>query len=518
MNRALVILAAGQGTRFHELGKLYPKCLLPINKEPLLVKNINTCQEHYSKITIVVSNETILDIKQCLSECLSLEVMEKINFIYQVPLGNIKGPGVAFQNALSYYREFFPDYEELTLLLGDILLEAFNPIMFFDENTLSYKEVNDFSRWCMISDDGAEIFDKPQSKPHKHCYALTGLYHFKNINDLSDIEAGTSSTINNEYQISYFLEQILPVRLYHAPIIDCGTIKDWKFANKVSSCRQFNSVTPFTNGSMLKRSRQLEKLHKEYSWLNSPIIKSFESGNSVDLLNVKPVKVFHSNPGSYNMEYIDGMTLRDKALFFDRSYESWVKIFRSLGQWIMQNKMSYNKDMATEFHRWVMEKTEERIKTYEHDFADVSPILEKVDDAYWNIRVEASYSTGIVHGDLCFSNIILKETDSDQTLYLIDPRGEMFGSIYYDAAKLYHSVYGLYDVIDSKLYLKTSIDYFAKQYVNIQKAFREEILSLFSPAEQEYIKYLTATLFLSMVPLHHENKTELYEMGLRIAG
>ena len=35
-----VIPAAGKGTRFHELGKQYPKCILPYEEMPIIVHNI----------------------------------------------------------------------------------------------------------------------------------------------------------------------------------------------------------------------------------------------------------------------------------------------------------------------------------------------------------------------------------------------------------------------------------------------------------------------------------------------
>ena len=61
----------------------------------------------------------------------------------------------------------------------------------------------------------------------------------------------------------------------------------------------------------------------------------------------------------------------------------------------------------------------------------------------------------IVHGDLCLSNILYDLRS--RICKLLDPRGSfgaagIYGDPRYDVAKLYHSIYGLYDFITNDLF------------------------------------------------------------------
>jgi hypothetical protein len=61
----------------------------------------------------------------------------------------------------------------------------------------------------------------------------------------------------------------------------------------------------------------------------------------------------------------------------------------------------------------------------------------------------------VIHGDLCFSNILYDLRS--QICKFVDPRGSfgeigLVGDPRYDVAKLYHSVYGLYDFMTNDLF------------------------------------------------------------------
>ena len=74
-------------------------------------------------------------------------------------------------------------------------------------------------------------------------------------------------------------------------------------------------------------------------------------------------------------------------------------------------------------------------------------------------------------------------------------------------AKLMHSVVGKYDYIDSQLYSITSDGeavYYDKGHEQIIKAFRDVF-----GEETELLRKLTASLFLTMIPLHKDNPTNM---------
>ena len=61
----------------------------------------------------------------------------------------------------------------------------------------------------------------------------------------------------------------------------------------------------------------------------------------------------------------------------------------------------------------------------------------------------------IIHGDLCFANIMVDENYS--FIKVIDPRGkfgnfDVYGDFRYELAKLFHSVDGKYDFIIKDLF------------------------------------------------------------------
>jgi capsule biosynthesis phosphatase len=105
---------------------------------------------------------------------------------------------------------------------------------------------------------------------------------------------------------------------------------------------------------------------------------------------------------------------------------------------------------------------------------------------------------GVIHGDLVFSNIFLCE---NQTIKLIDMRGRVgnvdtiFGDIFYDYAKIYQSLWG-YDFILNDC----SINY--DYLLNLRGYFEEKFINQFGMERFNILKYLTACLLFSMIPLH----------------
>jgi hypothetical protein len=122
----------------------------------------------------------------------------------------------------------------------------------------------------------------------------------------------------------------------------------------------------------------------------------------------------------------------------------------------------------------------------------------------------------IIHGDLCFANIMIDEKFS--FIKVIDPRGrfgtyDIYGDQRYELAKLFHSVDGKYDFIIKdmfeieycldKAWLKYKINYKKRDY-NVYdvftKVFKNEIGN-----DLKKIELIEALLFLSMIPLHRES-------------
>jgi len=107
----------------------------------------------------------------------------------------------------------------------------------------------------------------------------------------------------------------------------------------------------------------------------------------------------------------------------------------------------------------------------------------------------------IIHGDLCFSNILFSKTKDD--IKLIDPRGKfgshiIYGDPKYDLAKLSHSINGKYEFIINDLYKLD--DYNLTFPIEINYKFDEEV------------RLIESLLFLSMTPLHIDNINRVVAM------
>lgn len=137
---------------------------------------------------------------------------------------------------------------------------------------------------------------------------------------------------------------------------------------------------------------------------------------------------------------------------------------------------------------------------------------------------------GILHGDLCLSNILIDLRSG--IIKVIDPRGmdndnkqTIYGDRKYDLAKLAHSCIGLYDFIISGYYrLETSDPYhydlrfiLDERLIAVQAKFWKK--RFIPQCSVEEIMPLTVLLFLSMLPLHNDDRGKqraLFANALRL--
>ena len=107
--------------------------------------------------------------------------------------------------------------------------------------------------------------------------------------------------------------------------------------------------------------------------------------------------------------------------------------------------------------------------------------------------------SGIIHGDPVFTNVFETPTG----IKFIDMRGKqgdevtLYGDVYYDLAKVYQSLIGYDNILNS---------------IEIDDAYRSELVtyfeSMFSKEVLEKIKLITASLLISMLPLHDDDETK----------
>ena len=153
------------------------------------------------------------------------------------------------------------------------------------------------------------------------------------------------------------------------------------------------------------------------------------------------------------------------------------------------------------------------------------PSLEKILNALKKSIPEILYnvdSFSIIHGDLCFPNIMIDENLN--FIKLIDPRGkfgsyDIYGDRRYEIAKLLHSIEGKYDFIIKDLFNLelTGENEFGLKILESARGF--EITEIFTDVfgedlknELHAVRFIEALLFLSMIPMHKENLNHQYAM------
>lgn len=483
-----IIPAAGKGLRFKELGKQYSKTVLPYKEKPLLVHQIEYLEAQGCVQVNVVLNHQNERTKEILSY-----------YDFNIP---VKYYTQENQNGLSGAVLEAIDFDDsMLVLLGDILpTEPFNANI--SDNAISVQKVHDYSRWCMVEEQNGVVsrfFDKPQQKPDTE-YAVSGIYQLQdsqNVKKLIKKQIKNKTKIDNEYQFSTVLSQIKDIKILEIDLLDFGTLEEYLTNRSVKTSRSFNTLT--TNGNFItKSSKEMgEKLIHEYNWFN----------NLPDEVKVHTPRLFshdfYSDEVHYKMELIQSNSLREIMLFLDSSEETWEEIFEGLFD-LLDTMKKYGKPNS--MNKMIIDKTKKRIQ-------DISiPIENKLvnlfmEELEYFLNQDFATSNALIHGDFCFSNIMYDIQKKKVTM--IDPRGELFGNHFYEVAKLMHSVMYNYDFIDAELYIKegNQVNIYNKGKENIQKIFMEIIEKRYNDGEIKLIKLLTASLFLSMIPLHSHNTT-----------
>ncbi len=131
------------------------------------------------------------------------------------------------------------------------------------------------------------------------------------------------------------------------------------------------------------------------------------------------------------------------------------------------------------------------INKYDVDLRQFKKTL--VADLNKKLRTFSEGSLHMNHGDLCFSNILL---NPNKKIKLIDPKGalnkkDLYFTIYYDLAKLSHSINGNYDGILSGHKIR-----FSEQ----QKIFSRWLKKM--GFDVSFVRLIESSLFLSLLPLH----------------
>ncbi len=297
--------------------------------------------------------------------------------------------------------------------------------------------------------------------------------------------------------------------------------------------RSFNNITILDDFTIRKSSKDKIKLLAEYRWLKDSY--GFNCPKVYDYID-------NDEYASYDIEYIHGKTLAQLYINEELSIEEFKNIFEFLKGEIYVNKdcgvMLGDSYSISEIKKMYTTKTIERLRScgynFHKQFVLNGQLLPDLNVIIHNCKVDIDPTDlCYIHGDLCFSNIILsdeyyKTKNLATSLYFIDPRGidynkniTALGDYKYEIGKLAHSIIGKYDLIKAnKIEAIEQSTYNFKYNYNVSD-YKQEIDKLFFEifGDNEVWYNIMINLFLSMIPLHSDNpkhQTTIFANALRL--
>lgn len=326
----------------------------------------------------------------------------------------------------------------------------------------------------------------------------TGFFSFSSSNAL------LKNLVKHNYNFNYIICNLKEIEL--EGWLDFSlTSTYYKSISKFTTQRVFNNLS-ITEYSVTKSSKDNIKMQAESNWL---------SNIPVQLKRYVP-QIYEKKNDSYTVEYLYNSSLANIFVFGNLDINSLKDILERCIEYINLEKQ-YKPDTRIDTNYLYTEKTLSRLsylnldENYIINGVQVGSIREIIEDLDNYIDKDCYKYNSIMHGDLCFSNILYDSRSNH--IKLIDPRGvdnkrniSIYGDWRYDVAKLAHSIIGKYDFIIANRFKykeNTSTDIeFDIEYDN-----KIEELEIYFDKFFDFKMYysIMINLFLSMIPLHSDN-------------
>lgn len=464
-----------------------------------------------------------------------------------ITLDNFGDLGFSISYGLNYISSKYGVPSQIYINYGDTLISD-SPNICGD--TIYYDEISIDENWTYFKQTNGvltEIYDKVNCNKINHVgRVFVGVFEIANVPlFLSTLTASnTRKDIDSFYLALNNYSQIVPFQFIKCEEwIDVGHNDKSLRAKREVEARDFNVVKiDEKRGILEKTSQHSEKFIDEIKWyLSLP--------NDLKYLSPR-IYNYSTNPSSplISMEYYGYPTLHELLVYGDLSQSKWNHIFEKLA-FIVSDMNNYTSPSLSQEKRYqcmydmYVTKPISRLNQLKDDknFRDFfsneitingvgMPPLNEIIDVLPDVVTERlldSYDSqfSIIHGDLCFANILV-ETNYN-FMRLIDPRGSfgipgVYGDIRYDLAKLLHSLEGGYDFIIEDLVnvnvidTEISCEFMSKPYslLNLfEHSFSKQIEKI------EELRLIESTIFLSMLPLHKNSLSRQYAMlatGMRL--
>jgi hypothetical protein len=526
-----------------EMRKIFgdlPTALFPLADRPMLY---HLCQSYHGcvdEIYIVCYEQTEQVKNYIKAQKLPVQVLV---------LDELKDLGYTIYQGVQKIFEQNKNLEYLYINFADTLL--YDAIPSGDVDFLYYAVRPEDEAWTYFEESHGEIetvFDKPDFRAGRKLLAdmdkvFVGQFGFSSPKKLLAVMADSLHT--NERHIDLFYHAISSYSLQKPFLFieaqqwfDVGHNENYRKARTEVAARSFNSIQiDERRGLLRKTSENREKLVNEIRWyLKLPSRVQYLTPRiydySLDIDNPYVV-----------MEYYGYHTLHDSFVYGNWSDERWREVFSQLrfivedmGSFTLNGRTHECVDAMREIYLIKTASRLEKLRELEvfrpffirpicingRAYGSLDTILKHLPDLVERILLPsgANYFQ-IIHGDLCFSNILIDDTLN--FMRLIDPRGkfgafDIYGDMRYELAKIFHTIEGGYDFIIEDMFDVSVKDSTIAYQIN---ASNSNVLHLFcevfrsSIEDIRAIRLIEATLFLSMIPLHSDYLTRQYAMLAR---
>ena len=518
----------------NKFGEL-PTALFPLGNKTMIERLYDKYKDIVDVIYIVVKRKQLLINDYINSKKLPIRIIE---------LDELRDLGYTIQYGMEFILGQEPLIDYIYVNFADFLLDEHVPIN--NHNFFYYASGMSTDEWTYFKDNNGiitDILDKcPLSENHQisnFSGIFVGLFGFTNPHyflELLKQYSNVQSDMDTFYQAIFTYSQEYPFTILHSQNwFDVGHSDNYSKATTSVAARSFNSIEiDEQRGILKKRSENKEKLVNEIRWyLRIP--------NKLQYLLPRVYDYSLDLTDPYvSMEYYGYHTLHESLVFGDLPLVKWQAIFQKLlfaindmGKFTVTGERIQFEAALRDIY---LQKTFDRLDMMRnepdfHSFFENTIIINGKEYRSLNeylkmlpqlIEKLVVYTfTGqfnIIHGDLCFANILIEDTYD--FIRVIDPRGkfgtfDIYGDARYELAKLMHTLEGKYDFIIEDMFdidvIGNTIEYHVhKQIDNITNVFldvfRESIDNI------QAVRLIEATLFLSMIPLHNDYKQRQFAM------
>lgn len=510
-----------------------PSCLFPLHNVTMLERICEQYKNAADEVYVVAGHN-----RERLHEYAALKSLD----VHVIDIDAIRNLGYTIWFGVSSILREHQDVEQIYVNYGDTLLS--NQPAAERRDVLYYSRESISKEWTFFEHDNGrirDVVDKGHAVASGAAFgnAFPGVFEIARpasfLRELEKALRAPAGDLDPFYQAVWQYSATRPFACVLAEDwFDVGHSDRYAQAKTMVAARLFNSIEiDRDRGLLTKRSRNREKLIDEIKWyLRMPSRLQYLTPR------IYSYSLDWSDP-YVTMEYYGYNTLHEMLVYGDITEPQWRKIFRKL-LFILEDMRCFqvNDDAAT--RREVLEqiyvsKTISRLEELKND-EHFTPFFENritVDGAVFpsleeyigflppllrSRLVEDAPAFCIIHGDLCFSNI-LAENDFG-FLRLVDPRGsfggyDIYGDQRYEIAKLMHSLDGQYDfIIEDMVHVAVE-----GACIQLRRPPRKQKVSgIFQDVFHDYmsdwedLKLIEGLLFLSMIPLHSDHVNRQYAM------